>query len=303
MVSGFSGATQEYMNGLERIQDRLDTVVRQISSGSRVSRPSDDPGAIGSIYETTSRMAAAQQTATNIQQLQNELTTSDSALQQAVKLVDQAVSVGTQASSTLSATQTPGLIDAVQGILQNMVSLANTQINGRYVFSGDLETSPLYSYDAATGVTQLATATSTRAVTDGQGTTVWVPKTAQEIFDARDSGGNVTTGNVFSALQSLLDALKSQNTTAGAAAMDQLKAADDHLNQQLGFLGIAENRADDALKNAQSAQTSLSKDLSNLRDTDAASAAVALTQVTLQQQAAMSAGAKINQLSLFDYLR
>ena len=183
-----------------------------------------------------------------------------------------------------------------------MVGLANTQVNGRYIFSGDLDQQPLYSYDSSTGVTQLATATSTRAVTDGQGDTLWVAKTAQDIFDPRSTGGSAASGNVFAAVQSLLTAMQNQDTSAAATSVDSLTQADDYLNQQLGLYGIGENRVASALTASTAAQTSLTQQLSDLRDTDMVSTAVDLNQVSIQQQAAMSAGAKISQLSLFSYL-
>jgi flagellar hook-associated protein 3 FlgL len=301
MVSGLSGSLQQYLGGLDGIQSKLNTIEAQISSGYRVNQASDDPAAVPGILNTTSQIAAQTQTQANLNQTKLELDTGDGALQSAVKLVEQAISLGSQGASTLSSNQAT-LVQQVQDIQQQLVGLANTQVNGRYIFSGDLDQQPLYSYDSSTGVTQLATATSTRAVTDGQGDTLWVAKTAQDIFDPRASGGSAASGNVFAAVQSLLTAMQNQDTSAAATSVDSLKQADDYLNQQLGLYGIGENRVASALTASTGAQTSLTQQLSDLRDTDMAGAAVELNQVSIEQQAAMSAGAKISQLSLFSYL-
>jgi flagellin-like hook-associated protein FlgL len=267
-----------------------------------VNEASDDPAAVPAILNTVSQMAAQTQTQANLNQATTELDTGDGALQSAVKLVEQAVSLGTQGASTLSSADQSTLIQQVQDIQQQLVSLTATQVNGRYIFSGDLDQQPLYSYSSTAGVTQLASPTSTRAVTDGQGDTLWVAPTAQQIFDPVNSNGSAASGNVFAAVQSLLTALQNQDTTGAATAVDSLNQADDYLNQQLGLYGIAENRVASALTASTSAQSSLTQQLSNLRDTDVASAAVELDQVTLEQQAALSAGGKISQLSLFNYL-
>jgi flagellar hook-associated protein 3 FlgL len=301
MVSGLSGSLQQYLDGLDGIQSKLNTIEAQISSGYRVNQASDDPAAVPGILNTTSQIAAQTQTQANLNQTKLELDTGDGALQSAVKLVEQAISLGSQGASTLSSNKA-SLVQQVQDIQQQLVGLANTQVNGRYIFSGDLDQQPLYSYNSSTGVTQLATATSTRAVTDGQGDTLWVAKTAQDIFDPRNTGGSAASGNVFAAVQSLLTAMQNQDTSAAATSVDSLKQADDYLNQQLGLYGIGENRVASALTASTGAQTSLTQQLSGLRDTDMANAAVELNQVSIQQQAAMSAGAKISQLSLFSYL-
>ena len=55
-----------------------------------------------------------------------------------------------------------------------MVDLSNTQVQGRYIFSGDQDQTPAYQINTGTdpignGVTQLATSASTRQVEDPEG--------------------------------------------------------------------------------------------------------------------------------------
>jgi flagellin-like hook-associated protein FlgL len=84
--------------------------------------------------------------------------------------------------------------------------------------------------------------------------------------------------------------------------MDSLKAADDHLNQQLGLIGIAETRVADSTTAAAQSVTTEQQNLSGLRDADTAGDAIQLTQLNTQQQAALSARAKMSQYNLFDFL-
>jgi flagellin-like hook-associated protein FlgL len=64
------------------------------------------------------------------------------------------------------------------------------------------------------------------------------------------------------------------------------------------------NRGDaaEAARNRHQSLVSKQQTLGELRDTDVAAAAVQLSQITLQQQAALSVRAKVSQLSLFDFL-
>jgi flagellar hook-associated protein 3 FlgL len=304
MLSPVNGATQNYLDDLDRIQSRMNDVQRQVSSGVRVGVASDDPLAVPGILESVSRIARNTQTLTNLNQVKSELASGESALQSTVTVLEQAISLGAQAASTQNASQRAVLIQQAQGIMQQMVDLSRTSVNGRYIFSGDLDRQPLYSLDATQpeGVAQLATAKSTVTVTDGGGAAIWVPRTAQDIFDLKNPNGTPASGNVFAAVNSLLLALQNNDPAAAGAAVDSLKAADDHVNQELGLNGIAQNRLADAVDGINNSLVTEKQNLSVQRDTDVAAAAIELSQVSVQQQAALSVGAKLSKLNLFDYL-
>jgi flagellar hook-associated protein 3 FlgL len=304
MLPRLDGSTEMYLADLNRIQNAMDTVQRQMSSGVRVEKPSDDPGAVSSILHTQTQIASTKQAQSNFNELTAELDTGDSVLQHAIKALGVAITLATQASSTLNASQSSILLSQVQDIQTELVNGSRTQVNGRYIFSGDLDQQPLYAVDSSkpNGVAQLTTANSTRAITDPSGGTLWKAKTAQDIYDARNADGTVASGNVFAAVGSLITALQNGDTSAAQTALTSLKAADDHLNLQLGLYGIAQSRVADASNSAASRLVTEKQDLSGLRDTDVTAAALELTQVSLQQQAALSARAKVPPRSLFDYL-
>jgi len=304
MLSRVNGATEQYLTDLDRIQSNLDQVQRQISSGVRVGIGSDDPGAVPSILSIQSQIAANNQLQSNLNDLKSELDSGDSALQQAVTLVEQAISLGAQTQNPLTDTARNDLLQQVQGILSQLVDISGTVVDGRYIFSGDLDTKPLYTYDPTqpNGVVQLATAQSTRIVTEPGGVMIWHANTAEDIFDARNPDGTPATSNVFAAVGALATALQNNDTSTIQAIRDQLTAADDHLNQQLGLYGIAENRVSGAQDVSSSALINEKQRLSTLRDTDVAGAALELNQLQLQQEAALSARAKMQPQSLFDYL-
>jgi flagellar hook-associated protein 3 FlgL len=278
----------------------MNTVQRQVSSGLRVGQASDDPSAVSSILATQSGIAQNNQTQTNLNQVSTDLQNGDSSLQQAVKLMEQAITLAAQTGSTAdTGTQNAALASQVGSIQQQLVDLSNTSVNGRYIFSGDSDQQAAYALDPTqtNGVQQLAPAKSTQAITDASGSPLWTPLTAQQIFDAQSG-----TGNVFKAVNDLLTALQNNDGTGALATMDSLKAADDHLNQQLGLYGIAETRVTDATAAAAQSVTTEKQSLSGLRDADTAGDAVELTQLDTQQQAALSARAKMSQYNLFDFL-
>ena len=305
MLPAVNGPSEQFLTGLDRIQSAMNTVQRQLSSGFRVGLASDDPFAVPSILKTQSEIAQNNQAQTNLNQVKTELLTGDSSLQQAVALVEKAITLASQAGSTVNSnTQIANLAVQVQGIQEQLVNLSNTSVGGRYIFSGDSDQQAAYALDSTqtNGVQQLAAANSTQVITDANGNQLWTPMTAQQIFDARNAGGTAAAGNVFAAVNSLLTALQNNDSSAAVGTMDSLKAADDHLNQQLGLIGIAETRVTDANTAAAKSVTTEQQDLSGLRDADTAGDAIQLTQLNTQQQAALSARAKMSQYNLFDFL-
>lgn len=305
MLSFLSGADQQYLADIQRMNAELTDVTRQLSSGLRVSTVSDDPFAVPGIMQDQSQIMQLQQLQTNLNNLKPELQSGDSALQQAMQNIESAISIASQASSPL---MTPAglaqLVPQVQGILNNLVNLSATAVNGRYIFSGDLDQQPLYAIDPTqpTGVRQLATANSTRVITDNNGSQIWLAKTASEIFDARNPDTTPASDNVFAAVNTLLTALQAGDTAGALASITNLKAADSHVNQELGYYGIGEARVNDTLTTTASSLTSTRVDLGSLRDADMTAAAIELNQLTVQQQAALSAKAKVNGMNLFDFL-
>jgi flagellar hook-associated protein 3 FlgL len=301
MLQPLNGHLEGYLNDLDRIQSALDKTQRQISSTVRVGVASDDPGAVPDILRSQSAIAREQQVQANLNQVSAELASGDSALQQAAKFMDQAVTFAAQgANDTTDVTQYQTLLGQVHALRDAMVGVAATTVNGRFIFSGDRDSAPLYVLDASAsnGVRLNAVAESTVSITDGAGVEVWHPRTAAEIFDAGSGQGP----SVFAALGALATALEAQDPKASQDALAQLKTAAEHLNQQLGLYGIGETRVAAAISASSRAAVAEKQQLGTVRDTDVPAAAIELSQLGIQQQAALSVGARISQRNLFDFL-
>jgi len=301
-----SGATQAYLAGLTSNQQQMQKTEAQLSSGIRVQQPSDDPAAIEEILTIQNQIGQNQQVQTNLGTVGAQLSSADSALQTAVQAVESAISLGAQgANSTATADERSDLAQQVSGLLQTLVDVSSTQVNGDYIFSGDLAAQPSYQVDPSQpdGVQQLIPTTSTVQVVDSTGTAIPVREGAQQIFDARNPDGSAAAGNVFVAVNSLLTALRNNDQAGVASSVDLLNSADTYLNQQLASCGATENRVTAATDLAQKFQTQEQGDLSQVRDADIPTLAANLTQEQIQQQASMSVESTLLQSrNLFSYL-
>ncbi|HMJ61256.1 MAG TPA: flagellar hook-associated protein FlgL [Bryobacteraceae bacterium] len=138
MLAGISGFNATFLADLNATQSRITQLNKQITSTLRVSQASDDPAAIASILETQSDIDRATQTQTNLQQASIVASSADGALASAASLLDQLRSLAAQgANSTATAATRATLSEQVKAIEQQLVSIANTQVQGRYIFAGD----------------------------------------------------------------------------------------------------------------------------------------------------------------------
>lgn len=301
MIPVTNPANSLFLTNLNRTEKAYADAQRQASSGLRVQQASDDPTAVRDILDLQSGIAQNQQTQTNLNDVKIELQAADGALQSATKIMDRLSAIALQgATATSTAQDRLDLAQEVRSLQDQLVQLSLTSVNGRYIFSGDQSDQPAYRLDtqSANGVTQLVATTNTRRISGADGSLLSVSKTAGEIFDS----GSVTNGNVFAAVQFLATALETNSDADLAASVDNMRQASDHLNQQLPFYGVAENRVSDSLDMANKFQVEQQAALSNDRDADMAAVALTLTQIQTQLQASLQARAKYGNMSLFDYL-
>jgi flagellar hook-associated protein 3 FlgL len=308
MLAGLDGFSNGFLADLSNIENRMSSENKQITSGIRVNQASDDPTAIASILDFQRTIDQISQVQTNLNTANTEALAADGALQSASTALDQLVSIASQgASSTVTATSRAVLGQQVQQIAQQMVSIANTTVQGRYIFGGDDATTPPYSFDWSQpdGVVPSASAgnlASTTTLRNATGGTINPHMTAQAIFDIRDGSGNPTTGNVFQAIYALGQALQTNDQAGVQAAIPILQAAVAQVGQATTFYGHVENWIQNAQQDGTEISNNLQQALGTTRDADIAAAASQLTLDQTALNAALAAHGSFNTRSLFSYL-
>jgi flagellar hook-associated protein 3 FlgL len=312
MIQGISAADERFLLAMGQIDQRAAKAERELSSGRRLNVASDAPDQVGAALSVRAQLEQTLQIQTNLSQVQTEVDTSEQSVSSAIQILERMNTVGAQgATETVKPAQRQSIAIEVDSLLRSLVALANTSVQGRYVFSGDTDQVPPYSIDTDGNVSPYAGSASTREVMHPNGTTFPISRTAEDIFDAPGA-------STFAAASALKTALENGPTVPEddpaypaqyhaqsdqiSAALSDLSNAMDYVNQQLAFYGVAQNRISDATNYSHSLELSLRQQLSALQDADITSAALELTQATTQRQAALSARAKLPTSSLFDYL-
>jgi flagellar hook-associated protein 3 FlgL len=198
MIQDINPSAQVFLANVSSLTNQINQLTNEASSGLKISQPSDDPGDMVTLQQLRSEIDSNQQVTNNMAPVLSNTQAAEQALQTAVNLVSQATNLATQGSNSLtSATQDQALAQQVGNILQQLVGLANSQANGKFIFSGDQSQSPSYTLNTSspTGVTALlSNPTATQQIADSNGTTFPVSLTAQQIFDDQ-SGGVGFAGN------------------------------------------------------------------------------------------------------------
>jgi flagellar hook-associated protein 3 FlgL len=300
MISSLDPASQSFLAGLNQIQQRLQTSQLELTTGLQINNVSDDPGEIPDIWQLNSQISQANQINTNLDQVQTEVNTAESSLESAVTLVEQAETYGSEgASTTSSATTRQELANNLGAILSQLVSIANTTVEGRYIFSGDTDQTQPYTIDLTQTdpVSAYQGSASTREIQGADGTAFPVALTAQQIFDSSDA-----QDNVFASITNLMQGLNDNDNTAISGALSDLQSSDTYLNQQLAFYGTVQDQVQGAQTFGQNYTTQLQTQLSGIQDANEAENITDMTQAQTQLQAALESEAQLPRTTLFDFL-
>jgi flagellar hook-associated protein 3 FlgL len=300
MISSLNSTYQQFIDNLDKVTQRMNTDQLDIASGVSMRNVSDNPDQVSSLLQARSALAASRQISTNLGSIKTEVDTGEQSLESAVQLFDQVQTLAAEgATGTQTASTRASLAQQVQAVEQQMVSLANTSINGRFIFSGDTDQTSPYSFDPTqtNPVSAYQGGPSTRVTLAPNGTIFPIALIAQQIFDSTDPATNV-----FGALNGLVTALSSNDQTAVQTSMGGLSTVAQYLNQQLAFYGTTQDNVSAATDSAQSQQVEFQAQISNLQDTDMAAAILDLTQSQTQTQAALGSEAQIPRTTLFDFL-
>lgn len=300
MISSLDPAAQSFLAGLDQIQQTLQTEQTELTTGLRINNVSDDPSEIADLWQLNSELSQTNQDDTNLNQVQTEVNTAESGLQSAVTLVEQAQTYGAEGlNDTTDADSRVDLANELGSILQQLVAIADTTVQGRYIFAGDTDQTTPYTIDLtqSSPVSAYQGSASTREILSPDGTAFPVALTAQQIFDSSNA-----QDNVFDSIIDLMQGLQANDDTQISGAMANLESVSTYLNQQLAFYGNVQDQVQGALSFGQNYTTQLQTQLAGVQDANEAEDITNMTQAQTQLQAALESEAQLPRTTLFDFL-
>lgn len=285
---------QQAVASLQRNTEKLAALHEQIATGQRINRPSDDPvgASQGLRFDSLQRKIAQYQR--NLDALDMELTVSDTALGSAYDIVEAAkrVALG-QASGTSTPESRAVASRQIDNAFAELRSVANTTLNGAYLFSGFQTTTPPYD---ATGA--YVGDAGVMSVEVSPGVTIARNIPGQAAFGSAGVGVDIFT--VLADVKTAIDANDQAEILAGLTALDQAKQQLALARADAGVRLQAADAGRDRLRSLAESLTQLQSELEHIDLTEAV-AKFQIQQITLQ--ATQEASAKILQHSLLDFLK
>ena len=284
-------------NDIQQSEQALQTALQQVSTGQRVNQASDDPAAASAYIQLQSQAANVDQYTTNASSALSQAQLSDGILTQVVALLNKAVTLGTEgANSTNSATDRQNTAANIQGILANVVGLANTTfqgvslfggtVSGQAAFTADANSATGYTYNGNNNVNQISVGDSLTVQANIPGSTLFTNSSASvlgalsNLATALQSGTSAQIGTATTAITTALNYVTSQHAVFGNT-INQLTSQETYLSQEKVTLTSSEN---------------------SLIGIDPATAAENLSQAETSNSSVLAAAAKVIQNSLLSYL-
>ena len=275
----------------------------QVSSGQRVTRPSDDPAATGRILRGQAQLREVQSRQTVIQTATRTLGIADNAIGQMASSLRQANDIAIQAQQgTLQPDERTVLANELRGISDQLFTLGNTQDGTSYVFGGKANTSPPLTKNPPSG-NPVGYAGDDKAVElpTAPGSLVAVGVTGQDLLNFADpaTGQRAVAGvpkDTFQVLNDLADQLEAGDTAGVTTSAAQLQQLQQHVVAAQGRVGLQEVRFQSADSSAADAEVQMQSALSSDQDVDIVQTVLDLRNTQTAYEGALTAIGVVMQL-------
>lgn len=187
---------RQFELGRHRAQARYSNSARlqsQISSGSRVQKPSDDPDAIKTILRERSVVDRVDNQLVALSESRSFLSQANSQLLEAQELVVQARGVAVEGRQSLDPTEREALASQLDLILNRLDGIVNSQANGRYIFGGAGSPGAPFA-NVASGNTTYSGTEASSAISIGGNAGVQLQFSGKAVFQPTASGTLVVSG-------------------------------------------------------------------------------------------------------------
>jgi flagellar hook-associated protein 3 FlgL len=274
-----------------------------IASQKRINRPSDDPIGTGKIMDYRQSLASIEQYQTNIQTGKTRLEVTEVNLDlvddllQVVRWIGQTEASRTAESRLLAA-------EGIKDLFDQVLDLANSELNGNYLFSGYQTKTAPFSRDET-----LATTFDQFTVTyngDGGDAQFIVAHNTEISIDAdgrplfqNAAGGGI---NIFDVLRDLIVGLENDDTAAISAQADLVDAARGQINNIRANNSPILYQLETTENHWQNYKPKIQELLGRQEEADITQAVVELQQIELAYQTTLATAARIIQPGLVNFL-
>lgn len=284
--------SQNLLRSLESAQGRMYNLQNQLSSGQRITKPSDDPVGIENALRLKSTISSVDQWKNNASQALSIMNSTDSTMNDMNSMLQRVRELTVQAANDTNTFESRKAIGQEVDQLKNQLQmLANTQIGSKYIFGGTQTDQP--PIDAS-----LTWQGNEQDIVYPVGSNLNMPISVngKALFESK---------GLFATLTNLSTLLNDAGTT-GEAISNTLSDIDGNIDNVVALragLGARTNRMTVISDQLDSTSINLVQNLSDIQDADMAKTITDFQNQQNVYKAALSVGAQIIQPSLVDFMR
>ncbi|GAB6152519.1 flagellar hook-associated protein FlgL [Desulfosporosinus burensis] len=289
--------TQDLLRNLEATQGRMSQIQNQMSSGYRITRPSDDPVGIQNALRMKSNISAVEQWKSNVDEALGLMDTTDGTLADMTSMLQRVKDLAVQGSNgTLSENDRKSIALEVRQITEQLGMLANTKIGSRFIFSGTATDKEPVTTD---GTWQWKGNSEDVKFEVGNNLSLPISVDGKSLFIDPLTGGS----GVFATLDALSNALETNDATGINNALVNIEGNIDNVLAHRANIGARTNRMTALREQLDTTSFNLTQNLSDIQDADIAKTIIDFKNSENVYKAALSIGAQIIQPSLVDFMR
>ena len=293
--------TRTTLSNINLNYKKMQDTQEKLSSGKQINRPSDDPSGTRKVLGLRTEELQLQQFLDNTATAKEQINITSGTLESIEELFAKIKELTVQANNdTLGRSERETIANELDELTESVLQYANTENNGRYIFSGTKTLTAAYT------ATRDSSGNILSVSYNGNNEEIKYQIGANSFIQVNLPGGKLFQDNkTFSTLISLRDALKA--TTFDSSAFSNLRTtletATDALSTEITKNGAKANRLDLTTYSLESSQTTLKELISNTEDADVASLIMDLKHQESVLQSSLKTGAMVIQQTLLDFLR
>ena len=280
---------------------KMQEIQEKLSSGKQINRPSDDPSGARKVLGLRTEDLQVQQFLDNTETAKEQINYTSNTLESIQEIFTKIKGLTIQAGNdTLGQSDRKIIANELDELLESVLQNANTDNNGRYIFSG---TETLTSAFTAT---RDSNGNISSVSYNGDNEEIKYQIGPDTFIQVNLPGGKLFQDNkAFSTLVSLRDSLKAStfDSTAFSNLRNTLDTATNALSTEITRFGAKANRLEITTNSLENSQTALKELISYTEDADVASLIMDLKHQENVLQSSLKTGAMVIQPTLLDFLR
>lgn len=323
--------TMSVVNNIHYNQAKLNKTNDMLSSGRKISIPSDDPSGTVKAMGYRSNLVEIEQYISNVDSAENFLKATDTAMDQITNIVQRVRELSVEAANdTYEQSSRDAIATEITELIDEVVGISNSRVGNRYIFGGyETTEAPFTLYDgendfAVSGPgpdlvdvngntrTDINASNATVVRYDGDSGRLQVEIDENVITSYNISGQEMFVDgiDVFETLINMRDNIYKgdvvlDNDGDGTSMEDGIDKIEQVINKLLRYrseVGAKLHRMEQAHEKLETQNINITDLLSKTEDTDVTEAIMDLKVQESVQRMSLSVGARVIQPTLIDFL-